>query len=195
MFRKMLLITMALIITLSMQAKLSWSENYTFRYTRWGMTPEDVIASETKLEPIEKSENLIKYKTQVLGKNVELVYLFAQNKLIGSSYKLDDNYLNSQHFINTYNEFKEKLIQKYGPAQKDETIWSNDVYRNLSSKRGLALSLGHVEYFATWETPDTMINCTLKEVNYYVNCSVNYWSKEFSALKEELKKEDNLDLF
>jgi len=193
MIRKML--TVAFIITLSLQAKLSWSENYTFRYTRWGMTPEEVIASETKLEPIEKSENLIKYKTQVLEKNVELVYQFVQNKLIESSYKLDDNYLNSQRFIYTYNKFKEKLVQKYGPAQKDETIWSNDIYRNISSKRGLALSLGHVEYLATWETPDTMINCTLKEVNYYVNCSVNYWSKEFSALKEELTKVDNPDLF
>jgi len=193
MFRKVLAI--AFIITLSVQAKLSWGESYNFRYTRWGMTEDEVIASETKLEPIEKRENLIKYKTQVLGKNVELVYLFAQNKLIGSSYKLDDNYLNSQRFINTYNKFKEKLIQKYGPAQKDETFWSNDIYRNLSSKRGLALSLGHVEYLAIWETPDTMINCTLKEVNYYVNCSVNYWSKEFSALKEELKKKDNLDPF
>lgn len=193
MIRKMLAV--AFIITLSLQAKLSWGENYTFRHTRWGMTAEEVIASETKLEPIEKNENLIKYKTQVLDKNVELVYQFVQNKLIGSSYKLDDNYLNSNRFIYTYNKFKEKLDQKYGPAQKDETIWSNDIYRNISSKRGLALSLGHVEFLAIWETPDTMINCTLKEINYYVNCSVNYWSKEFSALKEELKKEDNLDLF
>jgi len=195
MFRKMSLIITLLIITLSMQAKLSWSENYTFRYTRWGMTPEEVIASETKLEPIEKSENLIKYKTQVLDKNVELVYQFVQNKLIGSSYRLNDNYLVSKRFIYSYNKFREKLIQKYGPAQKDETIWSNDIYRNISSKRGLALSLGHVEYLATWETPETMINCALKEVNYYVNCSVNYWSKEFSALKEEFNKEDNLDPF
>jgi len=193
MFRKLLAV--AFILTLSVQAKLSFGESYNFRYTRWGMTEEEVIDSESKLDPIEKSNNSIKYKTQVLGKNVEIVYQFAQNKLIGSSYKLDDNYLNSQHFINTYNNFKEKLAQKYGPAQKDKTIWLNDAYRNLRSKRGLALSLGHVEYLAIWETPSTTISCSLKEFNYYVNCSVNYWSKEFSALKEELKKEDNLDLF
>ena len=98
MYRKLLAI--AFILTLSVQAKLSWGENYTFRFTRWGMTSEEVIASESKLDPIEKIENFIKYKTQILGKNVELVYLFAQNKLIGSSYKLEDNYINSQHFIN-----------------------------------------------------------------------------------------------
>ena len=99
MFRKLMAIVF--IIALFGQAKLSWSENYNFRYTKWGMTADEVIASESKLDPIEKSENLIKYKTQILGKHVELIYLFAQNKLIGSSYKLDDNYLNSQHFINT----------------------------------------------------------------------------------------------
>jgi hypothetical protein len=193
MFRK--LFAIVFVIALFGQAKLSWSENYTFRYTRWGMSVDEVIASESKLDPIEKSENLIKYKTQILGKHVELIYMFAQNKLIGSSYKLDDNYLNSLHFINTYNRFKEKLLQKYGPAEKDETIWLNDAYRNLDGRKGLALSLGYVEYLAVWETPDTTINCTLKEDNYYVNCSVNYWSKEFSALKENLQKEDSLDPF
>jgi len=193
MFRK--LIAVVFIIASFVQAELSWGESYDFRLTRWGMTEDEVIASESKLDPIEKTENLLKYKTQLLGDNVELIYQFAQNKLIASSYKLDDNYLNSQHFINTYNKFKAKLVQKYGPAQKDETIWLNEAYRNLSSKRGLALSLGHVEYLAVWDTPSTTINCTLKEVNYNVNCAVDYWSKEYSALKEELKKEDRVDPF
>jgi hypothetical protein len=191
MFRKPLVV--AFIIILSAQAKLSWGENYDFRFTRWGMTPEEVTASESKLDPIEKGGNLIKYKTQILGKNVELVYLFAQNKLIGSSYKLEDNYLNSQHFITTYQKLKAALAQKYGPAQKDEIIWSNDAYRNVNNKRGLALSLGHVKYLAIWETPDTTITCSLKEENFYVNCSVEYSSKQLSALQQEIKKEDKMD--
>jgi hypothetical protein len=191
MFKKLL--AMAFIITLSVQAKLSWGENYTFRFTSWGMTSEEVIASESKLDPIEKSENFIKYKTQILGKNVELVYLFAQNKLIGSSYKLDDNYINSRHFITTYQKFKVALSQKYGPSIKEEITWLNDAYRNVSNKRGLALSLGHVEYFAFWETADTTIACSLKEDNLYVNCSVEYSSKELSALQQEIKKQDKMD--
>jgi len=187
------LLVMAFIIALAVQAKLSWGENYTFRFTRWGMTSEEVIASELKLDPVEKSENSIKYKTLVLGKNVELVYLFAQNKLIGASYKLEDNYINSQHFISTYQKFKRALAQKYGPAKKDEIIWSNDTYRNVSSKRGLALSLGHVEYFTIWETPDTTIAGILKEDKFNVNCSVEYSSKELSQLQQESSKEDKLD--
>ena len=187
------LLAVIFILSISVQATLSWGESYTFRNTRWGMSVEDVIAAESKLDPIEKSEHRIKYKTQVLGKNVELVYQFVQNKLIGSSYKLDDNYLNSKHFLDSYRKFKAGLTQKYGPAQKESTNWQNDELRNISSKRGLALSLGHVEYLASWETPDTKISCILKEDNYYVLCSVNYWSREFSVLQKVPQKEEVLD--
>lgn len=191
MYRKLLVISF--IITLSVQAKLSWGENYTFRFTNWGMTSEEVIASESKLDPIEKSENFIKYKTQILGQNVELVYLFADSKLIGSSYILEDNFLNSEHFTATYRKFKGALAQKYGQAKKEKIIWLDDTYRNVSNKRGLALSLGHVEYFAFWETPVTAIACSLKEENFYIKCSVEYSSKELSALQEENKKENKMN--
>ena len=93
------------------QVKLSWGDTYNFRYTKWGMTPDEVVASET-MEPIEKDEKMIRYKTQILDKNVELLYLFAQNKLIGASYKLDENYLNSERFIKTYTRFKEQLKKR-----------------------------------------------------------------------------------
>ena len=187
------LLVLVFVISIFGQAKLSWSENYTFRYTRWGMTAEEVIASESMLDPIQKSEHIIKYKTQVLGKNVELVYLFFQNQLTGSSYQLDENYLNSKHFITSYRKFKSALTRKYGPAKVEQTNWQNDALRNISSKKGLALSLGHVEYFSSWETPSTTISCSLKEDNYYILSSVIYRSKEFSVLQQESKKEDELD--
>ena len=178
---------------ISVQANLSWSEEFTFRRTIWGMTAEEVISSESNLEPVEKSDNLIKYKTPVLGNNVELVYIFVQNKLTGSLYKITENYLNSQHFINSYRKFKSALARKYGPAKVEETNWQNESLRNISSKKGLALSLGYVEYFSSWETPETTISCSLKEENYYVICSIVYRSKELSGLQQEAKKEDELD--
>jgi hypothetical protein len=187
------LLVLVFIVSIFGQAKLSWSENYTFRYTRWGMTAEEVIASESGLDPVEKSENMVKYKTQVLGKNVELVYLFFQNQLTGSSYQLDENYINSKHFITSYLRFKAALTRKYGPAKVEQTNWQNDALRNISSKKGLALSLGHVDYLSAWETPSTTISCSLKEDNYYILSSVTYRSKEFSVLQQDSKKEDELD--
>jgi hypothetical protein len=187
------LFVLVFVVSIFVQANLSWSESYTFRYTRWGMTAEEVIASESGLDPVEKSENMVKYKTQVLGKNVELVYLFFQNQLTGSSYQLDENYINSKHFITSYLGFKAALTRKYGPAKVEQTNWQNDALRNISSKKGLALSLGHVDYLSAWETPSTTISCSLKEDNYYILSSVTYRSKEFSVLQQESKKEDELD--
>ena len=187
------LLVLVFVVSILGQAKLSWSEHYTFRYTRWGMTAEEVIASESGLDPIEKNENMVKYKTKVLGNNVELVYLFFQNQLTGSSYQIDENYLNPKHFMTSYRQFQAALTRKYGPAKVEQTNWQNDALRNISSKKGLALSLGHVEYLSSWETPSTTISCSLKEENYYILSSVIYRSKEFSVLQQESKKEDELD--
>ena len=188
MFRKLLILVFA--ICLLAQSKLGWSENYNFRHTRWGMTQEEVIGSEEKMDPVEKTEHLVKYKTQVLGKNVVLLYLFAQNELIGSSYNLDDNYLNSHHFIGTYNKFKQALMKKYGKPNEEITNWLNDTYKNERKKWGLALSLGHTEYAASWNTQSTTIKCSLREERYYVLCLVEYWSIEHSHLSDEFKKDD-----
>ena len=182
------------LVSMVAQVKLGWGDTYNFRYTKWGMTPEEVVASE-KMAPISKDEKLIRYKTQILDKNVELHYLFAQNKLIGASYKLDENYLNSDRFFQTYARFKEELIKKYGSPNKEITNWKNDTFKSDRSKWGIALSLGYLEYFTIWETPSTTVSCGLKENNYYVLCSVEYWSLEFSNLLDKNGDEDKPDPF
>jgi hypothetical protein len=159
------------------------------------MTQEEVIASEEKMDPVEKTDNMIKYKTQILGKNFELHYLFAEDKLIGSVYKLDDNYLTSNNFLGTYNELKEALTKKYGQPSREIINWLNDTYRDVRKKWGLALSLGHVEYASTWKTQNATIKCSLSEVNYYVLCLVEYLSSEYSYLTDGIKKEDKSDEF
>ena len=175
-------------------ANLVWAENYNFRNTRWGMTQEEVIAAET-MDPVEKDKNAITYKTRVLEKDVALRYVFAQNKLIGASYMLDDNYINSEQFIQTYAQFKKELIKKYGQPVKDITQWKNDAFKKDRSKWGMALSLGYLEYFTFWETPVTTVSCGLKEKNYQILCSVEYWSLEFSNLLDKNKNEDKPDPF
>jgi len=192
MFKKLLILVF--VISLMTQSKISWGENYNFRFTRWGMNQEEVIASEEKMDPVEKNEDLIRYKTRILRKNVELHYLFSEDRLVGAIYKLDDNYLNSEHFIQTYIEFKEALMKKYGQPSSDTTNWLNDTYKNERKKWGLALSLGHVEYASLWKTQNTAIECSLGEVNYYVLCLVEYWNTEYSHLSKKIKLGDKLDI-
>ena len=171
--------------------KLCWGENFDLRNTRWGMTQDEVINAEEKMDPVEVTENVIQYKTQILENNVELRYVFADNKLIGAIYKLADNYLNSDHFRNTYTKFKNALIKKYGQPEEEKTDWINNTYKNNRKKWGLALSLGHVEYASSWSTQKTKIDCSLREENYYVLCLIEYWSTEYSNLLKEIRKEEN----
>jgi hypothetical protein len=65
----------------------------------------------------------------------------------------------------------------------------------VSHKKGLALSLGHTEYSANWETPSTFISLSLKEENYWVLCVIEYRSKEYTYLAENVKKADVVDPF
>ena len=198
MFRK--LFFLICIVGLLTPFRMGWCEDSSFRNTKWGMSKQEVTASEIKIDPVEISANTIRYKTQILGKNVELIYLFSQNQLAKAAYKLDDNYLNSGHFLNTYRKFKAALTQKYGPPTKDSTHWLNDTFKNVSHKKGLALSLGHTEYFASWETAVSKISIRLKEENYYILCLIEYWSKAHPYLAGEIeeadfKKEDIIDPF
>jgi hypothetical protein len=188
-------LTLVFAIGLLTQSELSWGENYDFRLTKWGMIQNDVISSEKKMDPVERTENMIMYKTQISNKNVVLNYFFAQDKLVGAFYKLNDNYLNSDHFIQTYLQFKQVLTKKYGPPSEEFTNWLNDTYRNNRKKWGLALSLGHTEYATFWKTQNTTIECSLREEDFNVLCLVEYWNIGYSHLLEEGEKEDKMDLF
>ncbi len=189
------LITIIFAVGLLAPSGYSWAENYDFRLTRWGMSQKDVITAEDKMDPVERNETMIAYKTQLSDKNVILQYLFIQGKLVGAIYTLDEVYLNSDHFIQTYLYFKQRLSQKYGSPNRDITRWLDDTYKNNRKKRGLALSLGHTEYMAFWQTPNTTIESSLREKNLNVLCQLEYWSTEYSPLLEEAKKEVKMDLY
>ena len=75
------LIFVVFVASLVLQAKISRSEDYTFRKSNWGMGQEEVTASESGVEPVAINANTITFKTQILGKNVELMYLFYEQSL------------------------------------------------------------------------------------------------------------------
>jgi hypothetical protein len=175
--------------------KLCWAENFDFRLTRWGMTQKEVVSAEEKMDPVDQTEKIVTYKTKILNKNIELKYLFVQDKLVGAIYKLDDNYLNSEHFIQTYLQFTQRLTEKYGLPSEEFSNWSNNTYKNNRKKWGLALSLGHTEYASFWKTQNTTIACSLRQENFDVLCTVEYWSIDYSSLSEKLYKEDKIDPF
>jgi hypothetical protein len=188
------LITISLIIAASSQLSLSYGQDFDFRNTRWGMSQEQVVASEIN-DPVEKNENYIKYETKVLNINVDLQYLFVEDKLIVASYTLDEIYLNSKRYKYTYNIFEKALIDKFGEPKRKITNWMNDTYKNNSSRWGLAIGLGHVEYFATWKTESTVIRCSLTGENHNILSIIRFSSIEYKDLEKYLLQKNEIKIF
>ena len=173
---------------------ICWSADSDFRGVRWGMSQAEVLATED-LKPAEQDSENLRYSIEILERNVDLCFTFAEDKLIGAFYKLKDNYLNSNHFIRAYNQFKAALEKKYGPPKDEKTIWSKDFHRRAGIKRGLALSLGHVKYYSLWETGNTTIKCSLQETNYDILCLIEYNSKEHAKLSKMVTANKDPDPF
>ncbi len=188
------LITISLIIAASSQLSLSYGQDFDFRNTRWGMSKEQVVASERDT-PVEKSEKYIKYKTKVLNINVDLQYFFVEDKLIVASYTLDEIYLNSKRYKSTHNIFEKALIAKFGEPNRKITDWRDDTYKKSSSRWGLAIGLGHVEYFATWKTERTAIRCSLKGENHNIVSIIKFSSIEYKDLEKYLLQKNEIKIF
>jgi len=154
----------------------------------------EVKASEP-LTVAKEEENLVAYRTSIIGKDVFVVYLFTDNQLTRAKYVLAESHSNKNDFITDYNDFKEILKKKYGNPSKDEVLWRNDLYKDDYSDWGTAISLGHLLYFSTWETKDTKIASILTGENFDVTCAIEYSSKRLEELEKKAKEKKAIDAF
>ncbi len=170
------------------------AEDFTFRNTKWGMTIEDVKASEP-LVIAKEDGNILGYKTSVIGKDVFLIYFFTDNKLTRARYALAVTHSNKNDFISDYNDFKKILIKKYGDPVEDESIWRNDLYKSDYQSFGMAISVGHLIYYSKWSTDDTEINNMLMGENYDISCIVEYTSVALKEIEKKAQEEKALEAF
>lgn len=170
------------------------AENYNFRKTKWGMSIAEVKSSEP-LDVTKEEDNLLGYKTVVIGKDVLVAYFFIDNQLVRTRYVLAESHTNNNDYIADYNDFKKILIKKYGPPRKDETFWKNDQYKDDYSHWGLAISMGHLIYYSNWETEDTEINNMLMGDNYDTSCIVEYSSKNLKEIEKKAEEKKALEAF
>jgi len=171
-----------------------WAEEYDFRKVKWGMSKQEVLASET-IKPAAQFEEGITYLTKVLNKHVGVVYRFVQNKLFSGGYILDEEHSNYNDFINDYKDFKKILTKKYGQPNYDRVFWYNDLHKDAYKNWGLAVSIGHLEYISRWDTASTRILCSLKGDNFKIGCIVDYNSKALMPLEIKQKEKKALDAF
>jgi len=175
-------------------AELSFADEYNFRKTKWGISIAQVKSSEP-LDVVKEDENLLVYKTNVIGKDVFVAYFFIDSQLVRARYVLAESHTNKNDFITDYNDFKEILTKKYGKPKQDETFWKNDLYKDDYSDWGTAISVGHLVYLSSWETQDTEINNMLMGENFDISCIVEYSSKKLKGIEKKAQEKKALDAF
>jgi hypothetical protein len=173
-------------------AGVSWGGEYHFRKTTWGMSKQEVKNSES-FKPAREENLFLTYKSRVLDKDVFIVFIFAEGKLVRAKYILAEEHANKNNHIRDYKDLKKILTKKYGKSTNEDIIWSNDLYHDDYSEWGVAVSLGHLAYFSNWETNSTIVTCYLLGENYRVQCGVEYRSKTFRAMKEVQGEKKTVD--
>ena len=164
---------------------------YDFRKTNWGIGKEQVKATEDK-KPDHETDNWVGYFVTISGKDFRCFYSFLEDKLYKSGYSFTGKHTNKNHYIIDYENLKEILTKKYGKPKADIVLWENDLFRYDKQEWGVAISVGHLLYRATWETPTTMIVLALSGDNYEIGLNMYYESKGLEEWAKQTKEKEAL---
>ena len=167
---------------------LSNDIKYDFRKTNWGMSKEQVKATEDKKPDFEYDTSLV-YKVKIGGDDYYCIYTFLEDKLYNSGYVFFGKHSNDNLYIDDYKGLKKTLTEKYGKPLTDRTTWDDDLFKNDRSEWGLAISIGDLSYGATWETSTTYITLRLNGDNYEISLVLAYDSRELEEWVKKIKEE------
>lgn len=162
-----------------------------FRKISWGASPSEIKASEAS-EPHLAQDDYLDYEVR-LGRFACLaVYVFVRGQFVRGKYLLLEDYQNLTSHLSDFEELKALVIKKYGAPIKDQTFWTNDLYKDDYSEWGMAVACGHLSKFTDWETAESKINLGLYGENFNVTVSVEYSGKAFESLEASVKEAELL---
>jgi hypothetical protein len=169
------------------------NSQYDFRKTKWGMTKEQVLASETSELSPQENGNSLSYKGTVNDLDCYIVYVFAFDTLVRAQYNIIEEHTKSNQYITDYEKLKEILKGKYGQPEKDRITWLDNMYKDNPNDWGLAVSIGQLAYFSEWLTESTDIWLMLQGDNYKLKFVIEYTSLKYAYLNEKVEKEEQFD--
>lgn len=191
-----LLSVFLLISNLCVCMPASCADDYDFRKTRWGMSKEEVRASEQRdvydvyIEETSEGIEALIYKDNLFGNECILGYVFADDQLTRTKYIFTHDHSNHMEFIYDYEDLKEALTKKYGVPTKDKTFWNGEeVSDNSHPRDGHDLFMGRLSYGSSWKTETTGICLYLAGGDYDIQLSLEYFSKNLSYLEEDAVQE------
>ena len=127
----------------------------------WGQEPKALRLSVAGAVERDEEGKLI-YLRNLSDHGVLEGYEFRHEALVRGQYILLQRPLNGRNeFIGYYQTLKEQLTATYGSLTNDQTVWDNDLYQPVPSYWGVAVLIGHLHYYASWETEDGTITLEL----------------------------------
>jgi len=135
-----ILLIILCILAISILILFAEEVKYDFRKTNWGMSKEQVKATEDK-KPNFEDNTMLSYEVTISEKDFECTYLFLDDKLYGSGYLFFGEHTNKNLYIDDYEELKEILTKEYGKPKIDKVTWKNDLFKNLKSSNELISEL------------------------------------------------------
>jgi hypothetical protein len=168
-------------------------QGYDFREAKWGFSKNEVLESE-KLTAIVDKDNIVGYESLIADLKCLIGYVFTDEKLTRARYVIQETHTNKSDYINDYKTLKSLLIKKYGATVYDnDQKWFNDLYKDDYQQWGFAISLGHLSYSSSWQTPKTNIDLILSGDNYEINLVIEYTSTQFEEVEKKRKEKEVLD--
>jgi len=158
------------------------ADQFTFRKTKWGMTRQQVAASESpmKIETGDGGTKIGGFLT-IDGRKMGVLYDFAEDRLARASYVLAEKYNEPTAYTAVLRSIEDALTEKYGPPVRNILRWDNDLYKNNPDRYGMALSAGHLLLGHEWETGETKIVTVAHGQNFSISLMVRYTSKKFET--------------
>ncbi len=147
-----------------------------FRQAKWQMTQDQVLRLEGNPVFKEKSNGLdvLRYKDTVKEMDSWIEYIFKEDRLIKAKYIFFEDHDYKNQYFGDYRKVKEFLTEVHGQSPLTNVNWMNPTHKDDYSKWGLAVSLGHLEYSAIWNLPESEIVLRLFGKNNEIILIVDY---------------------
>lgn len=173
-----------------------------FRQTLWGMSKEQVRLKETaELIKEQKGDgatsglDILMFKSNINGLNCIIGYYFANNRLTRARYLITEEHTNNNSYIDDFNQMKSGLSSKYGKPERDQLLWTNNLYKDNPDEYGMAVSAGHLKYVAEWYPEESAIQLLLTGDNFKITLWVEYAGIAFKVYEKSVMEKAKKDIW
>lgn len=137
---------------------------YDFRNAKWGMSIDEVKATENKAPKREYDLGpyyTLTYQGTFDGMSTDYEFKFKDGKLWDVSYDFDIAHDDKNLYISDYEKVKKTLSDEYGKPDHSYYKWESDLYKDNPGQYGTAISLGQLTFYTYWKTNSTVITLVL----------------------------------